>query len=398
MKKHLLFTALFLGSFSFAQTTAKKSVTFDVCDLQQKPLQVSNICYKNVVDKMCGPGVEAWNKGVDSLVYYNYNPFVATVREAYYDHRPLTLSPDMIWLLITQEFAIHVDQNSESLRHYFVDFDGKKVLKVEDDDLRKGNPDNQWDSIFPQFTKQIGENTGQELLNNTLADFSTTTPTAKAACEITLMDAMSSYFVYAVYTSIGCGIPKITLEGTTADWEKLRTKTLSLGKYDFKWWTDSIAPILNEFVDASRGEVDKDFWSKIYNIEYRLKSSGGCGGGAVTYQIDLISGWMLKFFPYQQDGQGKFTRRNNLMDPVEDPKIFPKGFASADFYWLYDDNGVDTTYQMQFIAGFMGMKIDRATGALQPEIGWAIRDTGKKGIKSDDAKYANDINKWPDPK
>jgi len=39
------------------------------------------------------------------------NGFVAAVHVAYVNHLPLVLSPDMIWLLIAQAFAIHVDLN-----------------------------------------------------------------------------------------------------------------------------------------------------------------------------------------------------------------------------------------------------------------------------------------------
>jgi hypothetical protein len=395
MKQFFLFSFALLFSVANAQKAERASVTFDVCDVQQKPITVVNSAYRNVVDKMCGTGVEAWSKGTDSLVYYDFNPFAATIREAYYNHRPLVLSPDMVWLMIAQGFAIHVDKNAESLRHYFVNFDGKKVLKVQDDDLLKGDPGNNWDTVFPQFTTQIGENTGKDLLNTTLADFSTSTPVTRAACEITLMDAMSSYFVYAVYSEIGCGIPKITLQGTPEDWERLRTKALALGQYDLHWWIDSLSPVLDKFVDASKGKVDKQFWSKIYDIAYHYEG-GGCGGGG-RYQVEDISGWMLKFFPYTVDSENNYSARTSLMQPITNPKTLPKGYASADFYWYYDDNGDITVYQMEFIAGFMGMKIDRKTGALQPEIGWAIRDTGDTGIKKDDAKYAADIM-TPPPK
>lgn len=51
--------------------------------------------------------------------------------QAYADHRPFVLSPDMIWLLISQGFAQHVNANHESLRKYFVDFSGKQSLVVQ---------------------------------------------------------------------------------------------------------------------------------------------------------------------------------------------------------------------------------------------------------------------------
>ena len=43
------------------------------------------------------------------------------------------LSPDMIWLLISQGFARHINANRESMRNELVDFSGKLSLIVRED-------------------------------------------------------------------------------------------------------------------------------------------------------------------------------------------------------------------------------------------------------------------------
>ena len=48
--------------------------------------------------------------------------------QAYHFDCPLYLSPDDIWLLICQGFSYHVNNNSDALRHLFVDFEKKKNL------------------------------------------------------------------------------------------------------------------------------------------------------------------------------------------------------------------------------------------------------------------------------
>ena len=48
---------------------------------------------------------------------------------AHIHHYPIRIKPDDIWLLIVQAFSNHVNANSEELRHYFVNFDGKKNYK-----------------------------------------------------------------------------------------------------------------------------------------------------------------------------------------------------------------------------------------------------------------------------
>jgi hypothetical protein len=39
---------------------------------------------------------------------------------AYAGHRPVALSPDMIWLMICQGVAHHINANAEQLRPQFV--------------------------------------------------------------------------------------------------------------------------------------------------------------------------------------------------------------------------------------------------------------------------------------
>jgi len=58
-------------------------------------------------------GIIAQSETVDSLVYYGYNSFFNGMYSAYAEHRPFVLSPDMIWLLISQGFSRHVNANSD---------------------------------------------------------------------------------------------------------------------------------------------------------------------------------------------------------------------------------------------------------------------------------------------
>lgn len=43
---------------------------------------------------------------------------------AYADHRPFTVSPDIVWLLICQGFAEHCSNSSETLRRMIVSHTG----------------------------------------------------------------------------------------------------------------------------------------------------------------------------------------------------------------------------------------------------------------------------------
>ncbi len=77
-----------------------------------------------------------------------FHPVVAAVHLAFNDHRPLVLSPDMLWLLVAQGFANHVNANAEVLRPRFVKHRGKVTIKVRRDDFVKGSPENPWPEVF----------------------------------------------------------------------------------------------------------------------------------------------------------------------------------------------------------------------------------------------------------
>jgi hypothetical protein len=133
--------------------------------------------------------------------------FVDTALLAFADHYPLTIAPDDIWSLLSFALAKHVDKNAEKLRSKFVSHAGKKVLEVRVDHFVLGGmlPEDWERDVFPDFSNQIRGHIGDEIHNTIASGFSTTTPSTKAAHEITLMAAMKHYFSYkvcAIFTSI----------------------------------------------------------------------------------------------------------------------------------------------------------------------------------------------------
>lgn len=356
-------------------------ITFRVEKLKRpdKPLltkKTSELCNKLILSDFRKVGVD-WLKAMkgelpipynvlamsnpeDSLVDFDYHAFFGSVYQAYADHRPFVLSPDAVWLLISQGFARHVNSDPEKYRDLFVGFDGKTTLTVENQRIRL-DAESPWEEIFPEFTRQIGEHVGAELMDALTCDFSTTTPTTRIASEITVMEAMKPYFEFVVMRLV-CGIPEITLEGTTEDWQKVVDKANRLRKYDLDWWIDRIAPLLDRFVEASRGNVDTRFWRNMFK---RHKSSEY---GAP----DVIDGWIVRFFPYDKDG-----RRNDLKKLVG-LNALPDEIVKVDLRYIETDGVNSKSTPLELWAGFMGAEQDATTFALRPRIGWMIRD------KSDD--------------
>ena len=301
----------------------------------------------------------------DSLIFLGTNSFYKGMINAFASHRAVVLSPDVIWLLISQGFAAHVNLHSEELRDKIVYHQGKKTLEVESPKhLLYAADEVDWESIFNEFEKQIRSNTKNQIADIITADFSTTGITEKIASQITLMESVKKYFEYKVMT-LGCGIPDITLMGTPDDWRKVREKAQSLKGYGLDWWIDQLDPILKQFVDASQGVVDKEFWMEMVGSAlFRLT---GCG--MPTGETELkFDGWFTAFYPYNAYGDritGPITYNSRLL-----PEVVETPFT----YEIRDlDGTVIAKYDMLLYAGIIGLREDPVNGALKPEIGWMVR-------------------------
>ena len=308
----------------------------------------------------------AKSEAPDSLVSYRYHSFFQGMYQAYADHRPFVLSPDMIWLLISQGFARHINANQEAMRDYIVDFSGKQSLIVKTDKQLE-DPTLSWSEIFPQFTEQIKKQVGNSLVETLTCNFSTTTPLEKIASEITIMESVKPYFEFIVIRIV-CGIPEITLEGTPEDWEKVLSKAKSLKGYKLEWWISELEPLLEEFVKASKGEINKGFWRNMFKYHSQKKYGAP----------NIIDGWIVKFFPYDKKG-----KRNNLQQ-LEGRNCLPDEIVKVDVKYqeVYTDGVKETP--LEFWAGFIGLEQNSKTFALRPQIGWMIRkkDVNKDGLKS----------------
>jgi hypothetical protein len=290
------------------------------------------------------------------------NQLMQTIHTCYADHYPLTLSPDNVWIAIAQGFANHINQNAEALRDKFVNFSGKKEIIIYRNTFIKGDSNNDWQGCFPEFSDGIAEFIGDKR-DLIVSKFSTTGPLEKAISEIVLMDSMQSYFHYTCRTL--CGIPSVILTGTPEDWADIFLRTQKLAQFDLSWWTDSLLPVLGKIVETAAGENENiDFWKEIYKVH------GGSGG-------PYISGWINTFFPYlchwNKFYQNKgFDKTSRSYGPTMDQ--FPSGLSKLPFKWEY----FNTTFEMEFIGGFIGSYQDVNDLSLTPALGWAVRDKVKE--------------------
>jgi len=292
----------------------------------------------------------------------------------------------MIWLLICQGFSTHVNANSEKLRTKFVSFNDKKKLIVNTQPIsnkfKKGSINSPWPLAFPVMADSISKYVKSDIHNLYVQSFSTTTATEKATYEVALLDVMSGYFEYEYATA--CGIPEINIEGTKEDWQKIKSNLKNFKGYNIDNWINSLEPIMQQFINASENKIDNNFWSNIFK---RKDESGG----------PYITGWVIKFFPYISDGNQKMIKNPYIeREPKEfmeglQTNQFNNGLSKAGFIWNY----FGKKYEMEFLAGFIGIKQDKKSLTLRPEIGWLVKDKKNQKKKIIGTKNYREI--YPPP-
>eukprot|EP00111_Clytia_hemisphaerica_P002244 TCONS_00006290-protein len=363
--------------------------------------------------------IEAMSDAPKNVVetFTKQNLLVKSVHAAFYGHHPLILSPDVIWLTIAQGLANHIDQNAEELRKKFVNHEGKKEIEIERPTFVKGSKNNDWPGVFPEFSEKIEANTVEGTVKLIESDFSTTGPVEKIVSHITLMDAVQHYFSYSM--CCGCGFPEITLTGEPDDWKKIRSKAALLKQYGLEWWLKALLPALDQFVLASEGKPDLNFWKSLCNINV----------GTSFRVYEPVTGWIQAFFLYlnaagygfddfdrfaeAKDGVAKKQLQKNeclehymesfqqkvgikefeadknkprdreefrFADPPSGTKrgikleLFPPALSSAPF--VYKDTVTNKKHSMAFMGGLTTL-VQHPSGAIEAKIGWAVIDSGK---------------------
>ena len=307
----------------------------------------------------------------EKFCYLGKDVFYRALVEAYAGHRPLILSPDMVWMMISQGFAGYVNAHAEELRHLLVGHEGKIDLVVE---KNNNNPLDaaSWEAVVDSFCMVIMQHTKGDLAETLTKDFSTTGRVEHVASRVVLMKAVESYFNY-VAIGASCGIPHITLEGTPDDWQQVLTRTKTLGRFGLKSWTDRLTPVLEQFVKAAEGEPEQAFWLDIV----KKKRVGELrGGGCSMDQPTELDGWFLVFFP-DKDGN---TRKS-----VKHTERMPSELVNVGFKYVQIDPATGETFTtpMELTAGFIGADVDEKTKTLRPRLGWmvSLADTDQEQLE-----------------
>ena len=340
--------------------THRSGITFAVHEVERATDPLPTLKTHLALKTLLGAGVESCcDLTADCVRRVEFHPLLAAAHLAFNQHRPLVLSPDMIWVAIVQGVAQHVRNHGERLRHLFVGHAGKLEIRIDRSDFHKGSPENAWEGVIGDLSIAIRGHLGATY-DRLVADFGTTGPVERTACEVALLDMFQPYFEYRM---VGiCGIPEVTLEGTTDDWRRLGEKVEHLAPYDLGWWLPAVRSACGQFVRASAGDIDLAHWRDIYKREE-------------AYGWDVINGWLVTLVPYLKNRRtGNFSVRNPLLD---DPGArvttddLPSGVSLVPFRCRW--SGRDEDDAMEFLGGFLGVMQDPSTLALRPKLGWAVR-------------------------
>ncbi len=325
----------------------------------------------------------------DKLIYFGEHTIFEGLYQAYVNHCPIVLSPDVFWTLIIQAFTRYVLANSESLREKFVDFQGKKELKANNIEYEtlESIPKEVWKKDISFYIDKISDYVGKDLVSLLKPDFSTTTPIISQVGQINIMSCMQNYFEYKLYYG-GCGYPKITLEGTMEDYLRLKEKTLGLKKYGLNHWIDDeIVPILDKIIDTKKGNVDKEFWKKMYyNVEGSISMSD------TTQRVKSIKGWLLKFAPFDKHNKERVELDElGFKDPFFE---LPFDLLNAPLKTINVITGEKRDLVIR--AGFIGMEQNEKTYEMKPVFGWYVADYNRSYSMLKFRKYTDDYEIYLD--
>jgi hypothetical protein len=190
--------------------TVPGRVTFTVSDVVPAPAPLAEVTTLEAIKAFLDGPVESCSHYHGALVAgVRSHPLIATLHAAFRDHRPVCLSPDVVWLTLAQGFAHHVNAHAEELRPLLVRHAGKLAIQVRRDDFVKGSPENPWPEAFAAFSDQIRGHIGDETHALVVSDFSTTGPVERAASEV----GITTRFVAAT-TSLWLGAVAVTFSTT----------------------------------------------------------------------------------------------------------------------------------------------------------------------------------------
>lgn len=169
-----------------------------------------------------------------------------------------------------------------------------------------------------------------------------------------------------------CGVGVVTIEGTPDDWRSIKQRVAVLSEWGLSFWTDILDPVIDQFISASEGNPDLDFWSRMYLQQ-------GVGSGS-QYNV---TGWVNALYLYTRGHAGleinpcldwqKLPQESNMhwrsKGEGTDPDNFPSGMVSLPV--TVNDHGISK--KCLVYGGLVGVQMDEDY-TVSPCPGYAVCD------------------------
>ena len=121
----------------------------------------------------------------------------------------------------------------------------------------------------------------------------------------------------------------------------------------------SIKPIITKIINTKRGDIDREFWLNMIQIN---KNKGLCGD-----DFFYVDGWFKEFFPF--DIHGFYINKPlSIITKVE----YELSVCSVKIELYNGDVLVEEIYS-EYVSGFIGLTKNTNDSILKPEIGWFLR-------------------------
>eukprot|EP01114_Cavostelium_apophysatum_P020047 TRINITY_DN6612_c0_g1_i1.p1 TRINITY_DN6612_c0_g1~~TRINITY_DN6612_c0_g1_i1.p1 ORF type:complete len:354 (+),score=71.96 TRINITY_DN6612_c0_g1_i1:103-1164(+) len=240
-------------------------------DLEKLAISFANRITTGKCDILMHPSAEF------STTHYSYPYYLY---ECFANHYGCVVSPDYLWFTALISFAKYVNQNSELVRKYFVDFEGKKKVRFEPGTSNR----DEWLATF------LGGALPMLKIDRGLLfpQFSTSNDASRVAMQAAVGDLISPYITGAVCM---CGIPSVTVEGSTGDYDNMATAAKGIaGLFAEDEKTSNFWNRISEIALKLKGivagtEKETDFLQQIFDAE-------NCSSGSPVYEIQ---GWITDF-------------------------------------------------------------------------------------------------------
>jgi hypothetical protein len=289
--------------------------------------------------------------------------FVFALHSAFDKHIPFSISPEVIWNIISQEVGQYVKSNSDNpaIASLFTTQTGsQEKLVVEIPFFVYGSKDNNWLEGIGLFRSQLTSKVPSKILEVMTPTFTTATPETEISHLISFMDATSKYYSFGMATC--CGIPEFRIEGEPNDWENIIASCIQLEEMlpGLALYFKYLVPTLTKIKATLEGDEDRKFWSSIYKIS---DESGG----------PYSNGWFNNFYAYVYNCMDYKTKKiTNMLktSPQNAMHIqlndFPSNLSYVEFEWQY----FDKTIPMAMVSGVTSVEMD--SGFLTPKLGVAV--------------------------